>query len=124
MGLKSQQHPDCNNGGFKYQEREKLHGGQRAWLSEKRGQPESGIQRGRTWRGRGCAEGVTVRDVKRATVKRAAASEMEVGGLQKTRLRQKETSQAQETQKKRTRGSLVKLEAEDTAGNKRTRERF
>lgn len=88
MGLKSQQHPDCNNGGFKYQEREKLHGGQRAWLSEKRGQPESGIQRGRTWRGRGRAEGVTVRDVKRATAKRAAASEMEVGGLQKTRLRQ------------------------------------
>lgn len=39
-------------------------------------------------RGRGRAEGVTVRDVKRATAKRAAASEMEVGGLQKTRLRQ------------------------------------
>lgn len=39
-------------------------------------------------RGRGRAEGVTVRDVKRATAKRAAASEMEVGGLQKPRLRQ------------------------------------
>lgn len=37
---------------------------------------------------------------------------------------EKETSEAQETQKKRTRGCLVKLEAEDTAGNKRTRERF
>lgn len=37
---------------------------------------------------------------------------------------EKETSEAQETQKKRTRSCLVKLEAEDTAGNKRTRERF
>lgn len=39
-------------------------------------------------RSRGHAEGVAVRDVKRATAKRTAASEMEVGGLQKTKLRQ------------------------------------
>lgn len=39
-------------------------------------------------RSRGHAEGDTVRDVKRATARRAAVSEMEVGGLQKTRLRQ------------------------------------
>lgn len=87
MGLKSQ-HPDCNNGGFKYQERERLRGGQRAWLSEKRRKPESGIQRGRTCKEQRTCRSVTVRDGKRATAKRAAASEMEVGGLQKTRLRQ------------------------------------
>lgn len=42
------------------------------------------------------------------------ASEMGVGGLQTTKLRQqeKETNQAQETETKRTRGSLVKLEVE------------
>lgn len=52
--------------------------------------------------------GVTVRD------RRATATEMGVGGLQKTKLRQqeKETSQAQETEKKRTQGSWVKLEVE------------
>lgn len=88
MGLKSQQHPDCNNGGFKYQEREKLGGGQRAWLSEKEDNQSQGYREAERARGRGRAEGVTVRDVKRATAERAAASEMEVGGLQKPRLRQ------------------------------------
>lgn len=113
MGLKSQ-HPDCNNGGFKYQEREKLRsacsaseslGVREEIITRVRETERQNVQRAES---RGHA-GVTVRDIRRAT-----ASEMGVGGLQKTKLRQqeKETSQAQETEKKRTRGSLVKLEVE------------
>lgn len=124
MGLKSQQHPDCNNGGFKYQEREKLRGGQRAWLSEKRTTRVRDTER-QNMRG---AEDVQKESLSETSKEQQSSSIRDGSGRttenQTKTEQEKETSEAQETQKKRTRSCLVKLEAEDTAGNKRTRERF
>lgn len=104
MGLKSQ-HPDCNNGGFEYQAREKLCGGSESLA----------VRGGTITRVRETVKGRTRRRSHCQDIKRARASEMEVEGLQKTKRSQskrRKLVRLKETEKKRSRGCLVKLEVE------------